>query len=362
MKTMRVNRIIIFLIFCFSFHYANAQLNDAFEKGTITTIENEKKEGYIKTDDLSHLSSEVCFKSTENEAKYNCYNTSQIKSFQTETGKTYDMLSIKINDGSIEIAVFANLILLGETSLYKTVYDAKTFYIVVREDKNYVLQNDEIVFNEVRKYNYEGLLNVATEGFFMRNFSEIAFTEKDFIKVITQYNASKGNKSKVLTYKEKNIRYSILTIGGGGRKNESEFFLQANYRLFNPKISKSTSLNFGLNYYKYQFREVSGNKIDGFKQSLISFPLQLQQNILNKSIRPYIFAGLNLSYLKVVDNNNNSLIQNGIQSNFGIGSLFGLGIEIDIYKGIMLKSESRYEVFSHLTLFGVSYNFSKMLP
>jgi len=54
---MRVDRIIMFLIFCFSFHYANAQVNDAFEKGTITTNENEKKEGYIKIDDLSHLSS-----------------------------------------------------------------------------------------------------------------------------------------------------------------------------------------------------------------------------------------------------------------------------------------------------------------
>lgn len=354
-----MNRIFISLLLCFSCHLVNAQMKDTFEKGTITTNDNKKIDGYIKTNDLSHLSSEICFKLAKEDVKYVIYNTTQIKSFQTVTGKIFDLLLIKTKNDSTEIAVFANLILKGKASLYKTTYKSTTLYIVVVNSENYVLQNDELIYDKIRKYNYQGVLNIATEGFLMGNYSKIAFKELDFIKVITQYNTSKGSESKEVKYDEKNIHYSIVNIGGGGKKDEYEFFFQAMYRLYYPKISRSTSLNFGLNYYNYQFHESFGSSTSKFKQSLISLPLQFQQNLLNKNIRPYLFAGLNLSYTKIVDDRNNSLIEGGLQKSFGLGFLYGAGVELDLYKGIMLKSEYRYEIFNHLLLFGIGYNFSK---
>lgn len=355
---MTIRRIILSLTICFSFIYAKAQLGDTFEKGSIVTIENVKIDGHIKTDDLSNLSSKICFKPTETDVKYIYYDTNQIKSFQTETGKTFDLLSFKINNNSESINVFASLILKGEISLYKTVYKSTTFYIIVTKDENYVLQNDELISGETKmiKYNYLGVINLATEGFSSKNYQKIPFDEEDFIKIISEYNASKGYESKEVTYDEKNIHYFIVNIGGGHKKDESELFFQAMYRIYYPKISRSTSLNLGLNYFNYQFPDVPNGNI---KESLISVPLQIQQNILNKNIRPYVFMGLNFSYLKIVDDKNNSLLKNGLQSNYGIGILYGAGIEIDLYKGIMLKSEFRQEVFTHLTLFGIGYNFSK---
>lgn len=344
---------------CIFSHYVNAQLKDTFEKGAIITKENEKIDGYIKTDDLSHLSLEVCFRLNEHDEKDVCYNTSQIKSFQTVTGKTFDLLSIKINNNRTEITVFANLILKGNTSLYKTSYNSKVFYVVVSNGQNYVLENDELDFSEIKKYNYQGVLNIATEGFFMENYPKIAFNEKDFIKVISQYNASKGYECKEIKYDEKNIHYSILNVGGGGNKYMSEFFLQAIYRLYNPKISRSTSLNLGLNFYQHQIYKLPISVESGVRKSLISIPFQLQQNLLNKDFRPYLFAGLNLSYVRIVDDKNNSLIDSGLQRNFGVGFLYGAGIEVDLYKGFMLKTEFRNELFTHLILFGIGYNFSK---
>jgi len=253
-----MNKIFLCLMVCFFCHYAKAQLSDSFEKGTIITCEGVKIDGYIKTNDLSHLSSEICFKLAEKDVKYIKYNTTQIQSFQTATGKIFDLLAMQINEDSMGIKVFANLILKGETSLYKTIFKSKIFYIVVREDKNYVLQDDELIFGEteIRKYNYQGVLNFATEGFLTKKYSKIAFKEKDFTKIISEYNTSKGYKSKEETYDEKNIHYTIVNIGGGGKKDESEFFLQAMYRLYYPKISRSTSLNFGLNYFNYQYLRI----------------------------------------------------------------------------------------------------------
>lgn len=360
-KKMKIRRIILSLIICFSFIYAKAQLVDTFEKGTIMTIENVKIDGYIKTEDLSNLSSKICFKLAETDVKYINYDTTQIKSFQTETGKTFDLLSFKINNNRAAIKVFASLILKGEISLYKTIYKSKTFYIIVTKDENYVLQNDEQISFETNiiKHNYLGVINLATEGFSSKNNQKIPFKEIDFIKIISEYNASKGYQSKEVTYNEKIIHYFILNIGGGLKKGESELFFQAMYRLYYPKISRSTSLNLGLNYFNYQFPELNKSNTSNFKESLISTPLQIQQNILNKNIRPYIFLGLNFSYLKIVDDKNNSLIKDGFQRNYGIGILYGAGIEIDLYKGIMLKSEFRQELFTHLILFGIGYNFSK---
>ena len=59
---MTINRIFLCLIACFLFNNAKAQLKDIFEKGIIITKEDVKIDGYIKTNDLSHLSSEICFK------------------------------------------------------------------------------------------------------------------------------------------------------------------------------------------------------------------------------------------------------------------------------------------------------------
>jgi hypothetical protein len=352
------------MLFCVSIYLSStiafAQLKDIFEKGSIIQNEGEKIEGFIKNDDLSKLSSEICFKLLESDEKCSKFDVTQIKSFQTESGKIFELLTVKMDKNTKEISVFANLILKGEASLYKSVYNAQDFYIISNKNTNYVLQNDELISGETeeRKYNYLGIINIATEGQ-ANTDNRTQFNESNFIKIVTDYNTLKGSKSDIVNYKEKNITYKIVNVGYGFKNNQSEFFLQAMYRMYFPIISRSTSLNTGFNYFNYQESEFKGNKKFKFKQQLVSIPFQIQQNILNKSIRPYVFGGLNLSYLKVVDDINNTTLKSGLQSNFGVGLLYGAGIEVDVYKGLMLKSELRNEIFFHLVLFGIGYNFSK---
>lgn len=105
-----------------------AQLKTTFEKGSIIQNDNKKTDGFIKTDDLSALSSKICFKLLETDEQCTEYNTNQVKSLNTQNGKFFDKLTIKMNKNKDGITVFANLILKGNISLYKSVYNEKNFF------------------------------------------------------------------------------------------------------------------------------------------------------------------------------------------------------------------------------------------
>jgi len=254
----------------------------------------------------------------------------------------------------------------GKTSLYKGLHEKSVFYIISKKDKNYILQNDKFISGQtkVSRYNYVGILNLATENLPIKTNTTILYKEQVFIDILSKYNTSKGDDFEIIKTKEKPVRFYILTAGiGFGNSSESEYFAQFTNRIYFPKFSKNTSLNIGLNYYNYKFvipRAVSLGSDFEATQSLISVPFQLQHNFANKNIRPYAFIGMNISYLSVKDDEGNSIIeQRGLQSDFGLNFLFGGGIEVDLYKGLMFKGEYRYETFSHLMLFGIGYNFSK---
>jgi hypothetical protein len=358
MKTLKK---LHYLIVCLSINISFAQLKDTFEKGSITKINNEKVDGFIKTEDLSKLASDVCFKLLERDKECVNYDTSQLKSFNTENGKYFDLMTIKINNGNKEITIFANLILKGTVSLYKVLYDYEEFFVISKNNVNYVLQDDKLVSGEteIRKYNYIGTLNTATDGFLMINYKNFEFNENNLTKIVSDYSASKGYEIKQLNYFEKNTHFIIASVGYGFKQDATEYFFQGIYRVYFPKISRSTSFNVGLNYFKYQNIEPFYGNTYKYTRTLTSVPIQFQQNLLSKNIRPYLFVGFDLNYLKIVDDSNNSLLVDGLQNNFGVGILYGAGIEIDVYKGIMLKSEYRKGVFSHLIQFGIGYNFSK---
>jgi Outer membrane protein beta-barrel domain len=361
---MKKIKTLFLLITYFSINLSYSQLRDTYEKVSVDLNNGEKITGYIKADELSKMTLSICFKSSITDKNYVNYDTSQVKSFTIDENSIFELVKVNINPDSEEreeISLFANLIVKGKASLYKSAYKADNIYIIANNDKYYVLQDDK--FNsgdtEIKKNYYRGMLNAATEGF--TNAGEnITFGEKSFSKVLINYNNSKNSESKTFAYKTKPIGFFIVHIGSGLNNNdEKEFFFQSAYRIYFPKISRSASLNIGFSHYNYQYPSTTYvNKIN-YTTTLTSIPIQIQENFLNKSIRPYIFAGLNLSYLSTTDNRGNSLLDDGLQSNFGFGILFGIGIEADIYKGFTIKSEYRNELFSHLLLFGVGYNFSK---
>lgn len=353
---MKKCKVLLYITICLSINFSFSQLKENYEKGSIIKNNDEKIDGYIRIDDLSKLSTEICFKLTETDKNCTIYNTSQIKSISTENGRYFDLLTIKMDQTKEEIRVFADLILKGVASLYKSAYQGSTFFIIINQNKSYVLQNDVLFLGatEMKTYHYKGILKLATKGL-LYSENDIKFDQKDFIKIVTKYNSLKGFDSKIVETKEKRVSFVIVNVGGGIKKDENEFFVQGIYRIYYPNISRSSSLNIGLNYFIYHYPALYNKNTT---QTLTSIPLSFQQNLLNKNFRPYLFGGFNLGFQKVVESGV-SILPNGFQKNFGIGLLYGAGVEVDVYKGFMMKCEYRNEIYPHLILFGIGYNFSK---
>lgn len=148
---------------------------------------------------------------------------------------------------------------------------------------------------------------MATDNLIMKNNINTKFDEDNFAGILIDYNNLKGYTLKDLRAEEESIPFILTNIGFELSNNNLQYYGQVMYRKYIPKISSSTSVNIGVSYYRYRFTDQNRN----FNQSLLSLPFQIQQNILNKKIRPYFFAGLSLTYLKLTDRNDNSLINQG---------------------------------------------------
>lgn len=332
----------------------NAQLKEKFEKGWIVNDKDLKIEGYIRADDLSKLSSDICFKQNLDVKKCQFYSTTELKSFKIGKSNTFELVKFKINNKQQEVELFLNLIIKGNVlSLYKGIFKSETFYVVSKKGKNYVLQNDKLVSGEteVKRYNFGGILNLITEGLAQRSNKKIKFNEDYFVETVTEYNVLKKSKVTDLRSKEKTENFILPNISVGFEDNGIQYYGQVMYRKYQPKISRSTSLNLGINYFYYKFKSQNRD----LTQSLLSLPIQIQQNILNKNVRPYIFAGFSFFYSISPDKNNNSIINEGFQKPYGLNPLYGAGIEIDILKGIYLKSEYRVEPYAYPLMFGIGY-------
>lgn len=361
---MKTLSFVTFLFLHFFFQLSFSQISENFEKGSYTLLSNEKVEGFIKTEDFKTYTQSICFKSSLSTENCEKIGMTKIKAFQTENGKYFELLTFKVDNGTAEISAFANLLVAGETMLYKSFYNSLEVYIIKNKNgQQFVLQKDK--FNsgdlQVTKHYFERTLNMATEGFAAIHFKNISFREHQFVEVIMAYNASKGNESKELIYKEPKNRFVIFSAGLGTYQDDSELFIKALHRTYFPKISRSTSLNLGLSYYEYIERNdyqfnASKNKIT---TQLFSIPAQIQQNIMNKEFRPYVFIGLNFSYISQKNAFGRELIEKGFQDNYGIGYMYGVGVEVDIAKRFFAKAEYRQESFQHALLIGISYYFKR---
>ncbi|MGZ8516560.1 MAG: outer membrane protein [Chitinophagaceae bacterium] len=360
-------------LFLLSILYKNelhAQLRDSYIKGSVELQTGQSLNGYIKDDELAKMNFKISYKENETGKSFTIYDTSQIKSFKLDDGEIYEWLRFRGQYMTGDIAVLGKLIIMGKASLYKIIYNSDVLYLVKNEGKVYVLQNDKMdksqMSTELTKYYFKSRLKeaISNPAIPVDKIEKISFSEKKIAEIIKEYNELSGSDNQVIAVKKKPVHFIIASVGGMYmNNNRKEIYFQGIFRTYFPKISRGLSFNTGINYFNYKNLIKRGqwpfNEIIDKTYSLATIPFQLQQNFLNKKIRPYVFVGTNISHLKVTDQSGSSQIDKGLQNSFGVALLFGAGIEADIYKGIMLKTEYRDENFAHLVLVGIGYNFSR---
>jgi len=346
--------IAIIIVFYFNCKTANAQLQDEYVKGKITLTNNQQKEGYIKRESLEKMNCFIYFKETENQKDPMKYDTLSITGFTMQTGEIFERIIFEPNPKLKNRSFFGSLLLRGKASVYEVVYNGAQLYIVSNEGTNYPLQDDVLEINAtaITPHYFRNYLTKAIGDSFNAKISRMNFNEGSILQIVSEYNTSKSSFSIPTLVKKSNVSFLILNVGmGRGTGDKKETYVQGIYRVYFPKYSKSTSINTGISYFKYRLSESYNGKVTNYSPSLISIPLQVQQNLLNKNIRPYLFAGLNLCYLKDASAPNFYI--------YGIGLIYAAGIEADIYKGVMAKIEARYELYRHPLSIAIGYNFSK---
>ncbi|TZF82644.1 PorT family protein [Pedobacter sp. BS3] len=359
-------RILFSLFFTvLSIHQVAGQLKDNYIKSSILLKDNRVISGYIRQDELEKIRLGIYYKMLPTDNQRTFYHCTDLQQVSLENGRIYETVHciIPVRTDSLTndtVSILASLLLKGKASLYETSYKGKDAYILVTNGQSHWLQDDEIIDGQLVRYHYQNILfSVLRHESITENDAErTSFNDKDLLRLVTRYNEAYHSPGKLIQADHRSINYIIAGLGGMYlRDTRNEFYLQAVYRSYFPGNSKSTSLNIGLSYY----RDVRKTDIDGYAndviltRNLLTVPIFVQQNLLNRSVRPNIQAGLNLSHITENDNNNISFTQHGLQRNYGVGFLLGAGIEVDVLKHLLLKADYKYENFAHLALAGIAY-------
>ncbi len=350
-----------------------AQFHKEFIKATILLQNNEKNEGFIRNDDLKAINYAVYFKSSLEEEILTKYDTSSVSRIIVDSAESYQLLSYKPHYSKGTIRVIAWLVVKGNASLYKAYYKESVVFILNKDGINYPLQEDELLGDNAKttRYFYKEYLKKAVFDYdeLIDMVNNSSYSQESIIRVVNAYNKLVSPDSKtpsVENYKEKTKKYVFVDVGGMIKNSsKSEFCIQGVYRLYFPMQSKTSSLNFGLSIYQLYHTESSNYsnyfpinvRSANFKRTLISLPITVQQNILNKKNRPFVAFGASLSYLNEVNDVFEDHSNNGLQKNFGVSFNFALGVETDLQKNIRAKVEYRDEAYSHLLMLGLGYYF-----
>lgn len=353
----------------------DAQINDDYTRGTILFKNNETKVGYVRNDNLGEMNYSVNFKSTLQSEQIETYDTASVKAIIMEQGEVYELLRYKPHLLKNNISILARLIVKGKASLYKVSYKGEVVYIIQNNQKTFPLQDDEIPINSTLliQNHFIEYLKDAFEDYedLISKIEKTSFFESSFKSLIKEYNDHFSSESKVIKFNEKSNKFLFFNMDGRlVDQNNQLFSIEGNFRVYYPRFSKSTSINLGLKYWNNKNRQkssgrytVSGNLVPGYfdtianyTQSYIAIPFSIHENILNKKFRPYLFLGFTFyGFYSESNNVYKEDIGTGWGNKYFILFSFGAGIEADIYKGLMVRSEYRFE--NKLITFGLGYHF-----
>ena len=347
-----------------------SQLTDEYIKGSVILKNNERREGYIRSDDFKKMNYELGFKETLSQGKPIIYDTSSVKGFTMDDGESYDLLRYKPNQGNDSIAVFAMLIIKGKASLYKVFYNEATIYIVVANQRNFPVQDDEMPINtgEVVQNNYKDYLKLALLEYsdLYTMIDKMEFGESDIMNIIKEYNKHFMSESIITHVKESPKDFIFCNVDKGWTRSLNSVFntYEAMYRVYYPKILKNTSFNIGLRYVEGRISNVEqvGDMTNGIfdtvtvihKRRYLSIPIRVHQNLLDGWFRPYAYVGA--TFYGLYSEVNNVYQEDngaGFDNYYGTFLCWGGGVEADIYKGLMFRAEYRSE--ERLYILGIGY-------
>ena len=346
---------------------------DDFKKGYIVKGKSDTVRGYIKEDLEETFVQSITFKDASGAKK--TFSITDLQAFGFDQGAVYRLVSyVQPPDSVKKQSHFAKLLMTGPFDLFSFRKKDNLYFVVYTTDSSYLLYDDQTTqLGEVSEQgNYRNFL-----AFFARECPSISatadkvnFSEQALISYFTSLEKCNGtfSGSQINYSKPKTERYILLTAGAFALDKKSEIFVQALIQFFWPSFSKKTSLNTGLAYSR-NTRETStpysmGEIKDEWATELYELPLIIRYDILSRRVRPYIYGGAAIgtkrekqTVSKISSFETEIFTTN--HTSFGVAPLLGGGIDVSVWKSLLINVDWHYDVISHLPVVGIGFRSNK---
>jgi hypothetical protein len=352
---------IAFLFICFA---PKAQLQDQYVKATVHFTDGKTITAAVLNEETEKLNNSISIKDSSNKKSKTTYSAYDIRSIEFENGKKFRQITFTPHGSEDTLTVLGRLIVTGKIDLLQVYYKNEEILIAIRDGEPYPMQKDEFTSldRELKYHHYNAYLLSALRDApdaIREKTAKTDFDQKDISKLFVEYNKLYDNPVEILKTTNQNKKFFIAgVLFKKTKENPYGFFGFINYRLYVTDFSRSTSLNTGIHFYNYQSKTIySPTQTITSTRTIASIPIFVQQNLLNKAVRPYLFAGLNATYVHEKTDDRYAVTAKGFQRNYGVNMLGGAGIEINIISNLMLKADYRYENVAHGFMGGVAFLF-----
>ena len=355
------------LLITLSFHVF-AQTN--YTAGYIIKSNGDTLRGFLQEETRKGLLLKVKFRNDIDKSGVQEFSPADVMAFQYKGGNLYRSIAFSHTSGdtAADETCFARQLVKGKYNLYEFEKDGNLYFVVLDGSSSYLMNNTEYAGTGAIKEegNYETQLDLlkspCRKNLF--NSSSIAYNEKDIHDVIVNINncISPAEASESYYHADKTRSEVLVYAGFLPLGDQSQVTAEAIFRVKYPQIGKKVSLNIGLRYARKVDEYVNTIPYIRIKNirtthQIYDVPLTIQYNLFTGRIRPFIYIGFSVLYLKESDNSGQTNYK-GLQQNFGFAGIGGAGLEINIIKGLMARADWRYESFVQFPSVGIAYRFA----
>lgn len=352
------------IVLVFQSFFSAAQLQDQYLKSFIQFATGRKETALVLNEETEKLNYAVSVKDSSLKSSKKTYSAYEILSIDFENGKKFRQIKFAKHASKDTLTVLGRLLVVGKIELYQAYLNGAELLMAVKGREIFLLQDDEFSSNDLKvKRNFfrsylVNALKDAPESIRTKAY-KINFNNKAISQLILDYNKLHERPSEIIKQKKENKKFWIAGASFKTTKdNPYGIWGFINYRLYITDFSRSTSINTGMHYYNYQFKtSVSPTSVVTSTRSIASIPIFVQQNLSNKKVRPYLFAGVNISYVNTKAGSLEFEDAKGFQGSFGLHMLGGAGIEWNVIPKLMIKGDYHYENVLHGFMGGVAYIF-----
>jgi hypothetical protein len=347
------NTFVLAISLCGLFITANAQ--DRALPGYIVKMSGDTLRGMLKEQGTDESAKRISFKASAADNDYQVFTPGEVKSYKYDEGNLFRAITFpdtRKEEQTVTRTYYGKLLVSGEYDLYTFTEDGVLYFLVRRDDKFYLIYDDDLRSLPYVKGNFRNELNffaVSCEAA-EKEIERADYSVVSLMNFFQKLDACVNPNKSVTSYYHKakaNIA-GFVYVGGIPLGPQSQFVGEARLQMVWPQLDPRVSFNLGVRYVvvNTKVRDPYYNVAtlyDYKNYDIESVPMTVQYSFTRGVVRPFILAGLSLCSVKEKTNNPALLDVGPFVQQSGLAFLVGGGIEAKLMHILWIRAEWRYE-------------------